>query len=144
MSSASRTTALTGSQGNRNGRVSKLMSALALLLLTAGADKVVRRHRPVHTQFGSSLPVRTEALDDLVELIFLVVLQEEGDIDGVELMGRFPDGYGHTVVLHAGQEERCVLVAPVRDGVVDDLAQAHSFLARSVGVLATDLLAELR
>src|SRR5947209_1641129 len=123
------------------------------------ASAVLRSLRPAHSNLGkagddftlqlSGLLVRYVAsrprfLDPLKCIADgdRVVVHKEGDVDGVELVGWFPDGAGHAAVSHAGKKKLRVLVAPAGDPVADHLAEADPFLARRILVHAFDLLAE--
>src|SRR5690242_7411255 len=139
MTSASRTTAWTGRNGSRKGRLSSPMSALVFL---AGAHEVVWCHRTEDAQFHTPLPVGAQVLDFLVQFVCLVLLHEKGDVHRFEFVRRIPDNAGHGVALQGGQKLLRVPFPLRRDRVVDDLAEPDPFLPGGVGVLPGYLLPE--
>jgi hypothetical protein len=73
-----------GNRGSRSRNVIKFMS-------TAVAHEIVWRHRAADVQLHPPPPAVAEILDHPLELTDLAVLDEEGDVHGVQFVGRYAD-----------------------------------------------------
>ena len=133
----------TGRNGSRNGSVSSPISP-QFGPPGAAADEVVGGERADQPQVHPVPPLLSELFDRLPQRLRLARLDEEGGVNGVELVRGRPDHAGGDLLGHRVAEGARVGLAPGLDRGGDDLAEPYPLVAGDVRVPAADLLAEPR
>jgi len=79
------------------------MSSLRFLFPSA-PHEVVGSHRPEDAELHTSLPAVAQVLDYPLQFASLARVDQEGDVNGIQLVRRVPDEAGLAVILHGGQQ----------------------------------------